>query len=159
MKETRMAEALRPLLVMFYCTGFDLNEHKSHRTIQRIFSAILFGFIMTILLAHIWNESQNMFKREMDARVLNDILHLFNYNVINIFCIELALFILSWNGMEDVWEAIRQLERSIHFKSQFYRTIFRRSWLAVILILIYVSAVIITSFTLQALLWLIMSLF
>ena len=35
MEETQLAVALRPLLVMIYCCGFDLSEHQSYKSIQQ----------------------------------------------------------------------------------------------------------------------------
>ena len=48
MEETQLVVALRPLLVMIYCCGFDLSEHQSYKSIQRIYSTICFSLYTTV---------------------------------------------------------------------------------------------------------------
>ena len=140
MMETQIAVALRPLITMFYLFGFDLNEHQTFRSIQRIYSTICYSLQTTASIVYIYMITKSFTLEEWDIGTINQIVHFINFDVVNIFLINTALYVLSWNGMADLWKALHQLEEFHSFDGQFYRTIRRRSWMAVFYVSVIVSA-------------------
>ena len=142
MKETRTAVAIRPLLIVFYCLGFDLNEHQSHKAIQRIYSSVLFGVFAVSSCSAVWLALATAFETtNWNAEVFNMVFTSLSYNIANVFCINAALYSMSWSGIVDLWKALRQLEECLNFDDRFYRTIRRQTWLAIFFIGINVSVI------------------
>jgi len=148
MLETRIAVALRPLLVMFYCLGIDLNENRSYKIAQRIYSAIWMGLVAVTSCSSVIFELIERFKTtdwrkptSWNAENTNAIINSFNFSIINILFISIALHLISWKGSADLWKALHQLEELQCFDSRFYRTIRRQSWLAVFFILLNASTI------------------
>lgn len=134
-----MAVALRPLLISFYCLGINLNEHQHHKTLQRIYSTILFVLITAVSCSSTISIFKIQFETtdwrvtaNWDAAFINSLTNNLSYNIVNTFLTITVLYFLSWNGVGDLWKALRQLEALQLFDSQFYRKIRKRSWMAVI---------------------------
>ena len=142
MEETQLAVALRPLLVMIYCCGFDLSEHQSYKSIQRIYSTICLSLYSTISLHNSYERVTTI--SEWNVEVVIHLINDFSYYIINALFLNTILYILSWNGMKDLWKIVHQLEEMYNFDSRFYRTIRRQSWLAVILTTISASYIILS---------------
>ena len=141
MEETQLAVALRPLLVMIYCCGFDLSEHQSYKSIQRIYSTICFSLYTTVSNYIMYEKVKGL--SEWNVEVVINLINAISNNIISFFIMNAILYILSWNSIRDLWKIVHQLEEMYNFDSRFYRTIRRQSWLAVIYTLTLVSYTII----------------
>ena len=141
MKETRVALAMRPILTLLYCFGFDFNEQQLHKTIQRVYSILWLSLNTAASLLYIIFRGKQFLVVEWDVKVFMGVLQMINFDVINIIGINAALNNLSWNGMVSLWKALRQLEESYEFDYQFYRAICRQSWMAVFYIICNVSVI------------------
>ena len=140
MEETQLAVALRPLLVMINCCGFDLSEHQSYKSIQRIYSTICFSLYTTVSNYIMYEKVKGL--SEWDVELVVRLITSLSLSI-SFFLMNISLYILSWSGMKDLWKIVHQLEEMYNFDSRFYRTIRRQSWLAVIYTLTLVSYTII----------------
>ena len=140
MEETQLAVALRPLLVMINCGGFDLSEHQSYKSIQRIYSTICFSLYTTVSNYIMYEKVKGL--SEWDVELVVRLITSLSLSI-SFFLMNISLYILSWSGMKDLWKIVHQLEEMYNFDSRFYRTIRRQSWLAVIYTLTLVSYTII----------------
>ena len=141
MKETKLAVALRPILVMIYCCGFNLSELQSFETGQRIYSTVCFSLNSAISLYLFYVDISGL--SEWTVEMIIGLITQFNFNVISFFMMNTTLYILSWNGMKDFWKTVHQFEEMNYFNRRFYRMIRRQSWFAVIFTLTMVSGAII----------------
>ena len=140
MEETQLAVALRPLLVMINCCGFDLSEPQSYKSIQRIYSTICFSLYTTVSNYIMYEKVKGL--SEWDVELVVRLITSLSLSI-SFFLMNISLYILSWSGMKDLWKIVHQLEEMYNFDSRFYRTIRRQSWLAVIYTLTLVSYTII----------------
>ena len=122
-----MAAAIRPLLMIFYLAGFDLNELKSYKNIQRLYSTILSSLCIGNSCFFTYQASETLIVLRWNINNMND-LRITNYHILNIVVTAVTLYSVSWNGMVDIWIALSQLERLINYDNLFYRTIHRQSW-------------------------------
>ena len=141
MKETKLAVALRPILVTIYCCGFNLSELQSFKTGQRIYSTVCFSLNSAISLYLFYVDISGL--SEWTVEIIIGLITQFNFNVISFFMMNTTLYILSWNGMKDFWKTVHQFEEMNYFNRRFYRMIRRQSWFAVIFTLTMVSGAII----------------
>ena len=125
--DTCMAAAIRPLLMIFYLAGFDLNELKSYKNIQRLYSTILSCLCIGNSCFFTYQASETLIVLRWNINNMND-LRITNYHILNIVVTAVTLYSVSWNGMVDIWIALSQLERLINYDNLFYRTIHRQSW-------------------------------
>ena len=132
---------MHPLLVMLRCGGFNLNEPKSSTTIERIYSTICFSLYAVAIFFNFFFAFSNSIKLKWSIAKINILIDSFNFSIIYLFTMNTALFVLSWNGMADMWKVLHKLEESYDFDCRFYRTIRKRSWMAVFYIICQVISI------------------
>ena len=140
MEESKLAVALRPLLLMIRCCGFNLNEHSSHKTIERIYSTICFGLFTAATIFRFslqWAEHSRL---EWNIGKIKALIARINSDLINGIFIYTVFYVLSWSGIPNLWKALRQFEEFHYFDGKFYQNIRKQSWMAVVYTFFCVSS-------------------
>ena len=140
MEKAKINEAIRPLLIMLRCFGFDLNEQNSSKTFKRLFSTLCLSLYIAASVVNILTKMKPVIlKSEWNIEKISLLIDILNYNIINTIFMNITLYVLSWNGITDLWKALGQLEESQHFDYKFYSNIQRQSWVAVFYSTVYVT--------------------
>ena len=141
MEETKIAEALRPLLVLIRFSGFNINEHQPRKTFERVRSSICFVVITVGVFYNVSIEWKTYLTLEWNMDKIDYLNYSFHFFLTHSFVVTTSLYVLSYNGISDLWKALRSFEGYHCFNASFYRIIRIKTWMAVFYTIIYVSVI------------------